>query len=154
MITISAYIIARRFLGLAEIAGVVHNPQIVAFHQLDNPWISDDETPWCSSFVNYVAWLCSLQRSKSPAARSWLNVGHPIDISDACKDADVVILKRGSGMQPGPEVTDAPGHVGFYSEFNLQGGILLLGGNQGNAVSIKAFNTSNILRVMRLEEEL
>ena len=55
-IKITAYKLAERFIGMKEVAGAVHNPQILAMLKLDNAWPVSDEVPWCSAFVNYIAW--------------------------------------------------------------------------------------------------
>ena len=144
----SAYRIAERFVGVKEVAGAVHNPQIVAMLRLDTPAINSDEIAWCSAFVNYVAWLLRLPRSKSLAARSWLTVGTPVPLSEAKTGQDVVIIRRGTTH--GPEVVSgAPGHVGFFA--GLEGDrILILGGNQGNQVSIARFPAEDLLGIRRL----
>jgi uncharacterized protein (TIGR02594 family) len=140
---------AHKFLGLKEIAGATHNPAIVAMLQLDAKWVEDDETSWCSAFVNYVAWLCdATERSKSLAARSWLLVGRSIPLSDAVR-GDLVILTRGKPPQPDASVIKANGHVALYAGQD-EASIQLLGANQGNAVSIASFPKSRILGIRRL----
>jgi uncharacterized protein (TIGR02594 family) len=146
---VSACDIAERFVGVDEVPGSTANPQILSMLRLDADWPEDDSVPWCSGFVNYVAWLLRLPRSKSLLARSWLNIGTPIATKEAKKGFDVVILRRGTGHQPGPENTTAPGHVGFYmSQDHIR--IWLLGGNQGNTVSVKAYDKDRVLGVRRL----
>ena len=147
-IEITAYDLAQRFVGIKEIPGHQDNPQILAMLKLDNNWPENDETPWCSAFVNYVAWLLRLPRSKSLMARSWLNVGTPVELNGAKVGFDVVILSRGKDS-PGPDVLNAPGHVGFYAGQHL-GNVILLGGNQGDAVTIKPFENTRILGIRRL----
>ena len=147
-IEITAFDLAQRFIGVKEISGAASNPQVLAMLQLDTGWPKSDDVAWCSAFANYIAWLLRLPRSKSLSARSWLQVGTPVDITDAVPGFDVVILKRGTGGQPGPEVINAPGHVGFFA--GLEDKILLLGGNQGDAVNISRFPLANILGVRRL----
>jgi len=66
----SPYELAQRFVGLKEVSGNMANPQIMAMLQLDADWPRDDSVPWCSAFVNYIAWLMRLPRSKSLRARS------------------------------------------------------------------------------------
>jgi len=146
---ITAFDIAQRFDGVKELAGSVDNPQIMSMLRLDNSWPENDEVPWCSAFANYVCWLLRLPRSKSLRARSWLTVGHGIELSEAAAGFDVVILKRGAGEQPGPEVLEAPGHVGFYAgRFgNL---IEVLGGNQSDTVKISRYRAESLLGVRRL----
>lgn len=139
---------AKSFIGLKEVAGAASNPAILAMLQLDAKWPTGDETPWCSAFANFVTSNCGLERSRSLAARSWLKVGEPIARPDA-QPGDVVILKRGAGVQPGPEVLNASGHVGFVSGFE-NGKVLVLGGNQGDSVSIAAFPEARVLGYRRL----
>lgn len=149
MITTSAFQIAQRFIGTKEIPGIASNPMVLAMLRLDQEWPAGDEVAWCSGFVNYVAWLLRLPRSKSLAARSWLQIGIPIKLAEARADCDIVILQRGEGKQPGSDVVNAPGHVGFYA--GVQGDdVLLLAGNQGDAVNISHFPQSRILGVRRL----
>ena len=147
---ITPYEVATRFIGIKEMQGHAANPHILAMLQLENPFIVDDEIPWCSAFVNYIVWLMGISRSKSLAARSWLKVGTQIAINDARADADIVVLSRGVGTQPGPDVIAAPGHVGFYSGNDGMGTVLILGGNQGDSVSIKPFPVGHILGIRRL----
>jgi uncharacterized protein (TIGR02594 family) len=149
METTSAFQLAQRFIGIKEVAGVASNPQILAMLQLDQKWPEDDSVAWCSAFVNYVCWLLRLPRSKNLAARSWLRVGIPILLSDASPESDVVILKRGEGTQPGPDVVDAPGHVGFFAGAE-NGFVYLLSGNQGDSVNISRFDAERILGIRRL----
>lgn len=148
---VTAFDIARRFEGLTESPGVASNPQILAMLKLDQRWPGGDEVPWCSAFVNYVAWLLNLPRSKSLAARSWLSVGTPVQWDEAKRGFDVVILQRGSGHQPGPEILQAPGHVGFFASVTSEL-VQILGGNQSDAVSIASFPLSRVLGFRRLYE--
>lgn len=146
---LTAFGIAQKFMGLKEVAGATNNPAIVAMLQLDSKWVQNDETAWCSAFVNWICWLMGAPRSKSLAARSWLMVGQSISLSDAQRGFDVVVLKRGKDPQPGPEVIKAQGHVGFYAGQG-DGTVDLLGGNQGDSVSVQSFPKSRILSVRRL----
>ncbi|KKL45103.1 hypothetical protein LCGC14_2359050 [marine sediment metagenome] len=144
----TAYDIALRFTGIKEVAGTASNPQIMAMLSLDQEWPDDDEVPWCSAFINYVAWLLRLPRSKSLRARSWLRVGQGIPL-DKAEAGDIVVIKRGKGEQPGPEVTDAPGHVGFYA--GRSGDLIeILGGNQSDTVKVSRYPASRLLGVRRL----
>ena len=106
-IEVTAYSLAERFIGVDEIEGNASNPHVLAMLQLDQDWPEGGHVPWCSAFMNYVAWLLRLPRSKNLRARSWLQVGRSVDLSDAEVGFDVVVLKRGSGNQPGADVIDA-----------------------------------------------
>lgn len=144
---ITAYQLAERFSGIKELAGSVDNPQIMAMLKLDNAWPQNDEVPWCSAFVNYIAWLLRLPRSKDLRARSWLEVGTPIDLGVASPGFDIVILRRGTN--DGPEVINAPGHVGFYAG-NDDEWVEVLGGNQSNTVKVSRYKMSDLLSVRSL----
>lgn len=149
---VTPFDLAQRFIGLKEIPGSKSNPQVLAMLKLDGDWPEDDAVPWCSAFANYPCWLLRLPRSKSLRARSWLRVGKAIKLEDAKPGYDMVILKRGDGVQPGPEVIDAPGHVGFFA--GLDGSrVWLLGGNQGDAVNVSSFPAEDVIGVRRLYEE-
>ncbi len=119
-------IIAEAELGVAEFPGARHNNRIVEYHDTTGLSTNDDETPWCSSFVNWVFDQLGMARTKSAAARSWLQWGQ--DISNAPRTGAVVILWRGSP-------NSASGHVGFLDHFDERGRVWLLGGNQHNRVS-------------------
>lgn len=137
--SITAYLLARRYLGVKERRGSQHHPLIQWWFELCQYGPNTaDETPWCSAFINGIAWELDLPRSKSAAARSWLNVGRPVILDDAIAGFDVVILERGTG-----------GHVGFYDSHSVQT-VSLLGGNQTDAINVQAFNRARVLGVRRL----
>jgi uncharacterized protein (TIGR02594 family) len=135
-----------------ELPGGKDHPFIQWCHMLcglgpDTP----DEIAWCASFINAICFLQGLPRTKSAAARSHLRLPREITLVDARIGYDIVIFKRGKGPQPGPEVLDAPGHVGFYS--GVQGeGVWILGGNQKNGVTRQWFPTADIIGIRRLKE--
>lgn len=150
VVELTAFDLAQRYAGIKEYEGGKDHPLIQWWLSLcgfgtDSP----DETPWCSAFVNGIAWELRLPRSKSAAARSWLMVGSHIQISEAVPGFDVVILQRGDGPQPGPDVIAAQGHVGFFAGQDEES-ISVLGGNQGNSVSTARFLKERVLGIRRL----
>lgn len=142
----TAFQLAQRFVGeVRELPGTADHPFIQWAHQLCGLGSNQpDEVPWCSSFCNAVAWLLRLPRSKSAAARSWLTVGVAIDIREAKAGAnDIVVLKRGQNP--------VQGHVGFFAGFDpVKGTVEVLGGNQGNAVTVASFKEVDVLSIRRL----
>ena len=67
-------------LGQKEIPGQQYNRRIVDYaHEAGFTWVNDDETPWCSIFINWVAKKTGLQTSDKLNARSWLLVGLNVD---------------------------------------------------------------------------
>ena len=133
--------------GTTELKGGRDNPVIVAMsHIAGASWVDEDSVPWCSAAVAWAAILLDLPcpTSKILRARSWLTVGRPVEVGEGALGFEVVVLKRGGGNQPGPEVLDAPGHVGFLwgcSDKN----VMLLGGNQNDSVCLKTYPRSLVL---------
>lgn len=141
MKTVTIWDLANRFVGIREVPGKVSNALVLAMLQLDSTWPQDDEVPWCSAFVNYLAWMMRLPRSKRLNARSWLGVGTPVDEPEV---GDVVVFWRGD-----PE--GAQGHVGLFAGWGEnREKVLVLGGNQNNEVNISAYPASRLLGFRRL----
>jgi uncharacterized protein (TIGR02594 family) len=147
----TAFELAQRFLGeVRELPGSQQHPFIQWCHLVSGLGPNTpDETPWCSSFANAIAWMLRLPRSKSAHARDWLNIGSVITLQFAAPGYDVVILKRGGSDQPGASVLSAQGHVGFYAGHSGDR-ISVLGGNQGDSVSIVTFPMEQVLGIRRL----
>ena len=149
MIQDHAFELAERYVGTKEVGGKMDNPLVLAMLRLDAKWPSADSVPWCSGFVNWICWHARLPRSKDLRARSWLTVGKGIPL-DKAEPGDIIVLQRGGGEQPGPEIIDAPGHVGFYAgRFNEF--IEVLGGNQSDQVKISRYPANRLLGVRRLK---
>lgn len=125
-------VIARKELGQKEIAGEQDNQRILEYHKATALKASDDETPWCSAFVNWVMQQVGVEGTRSAAARSWLTWGKEIKEPKA---GCIAVLRRGSGWK---------GHVGFVVGCH-DDTIALLGGNQGDAVSVAWYPTSKVL---------
>jgi uncharacterized protein (TIGR02594 family) len=131
------YQIAMAELGQQETAGTAHNPRIVEYHQATGLRAQDDETPWCGAFVAWCLNAADIPYDKTSAAsaRAWLDWGRELKRPTiGC----VVVFWRGrrDGWQ---------GHVGFYAGRDAQGRILVLGGNQGNAVSVRPYSADQLL---------
>ncbi|GJM34849.1 MAG: hypothetical protein DHS20C18_38500 [Saprospiraceae bacterium] len=132
-------------LGVKEVPGIQgNNPQIVKFAQEAGfPTIRDDETAWCSVFMNWVAKESGYERSKSALARSWLNTGMTIIQPEP---GDVVVYWR-------VDRHSIFGHVGLFMGYSVDHTrIYTLGGNQGNAVSISAYKAEQVLGFRRLRK--
>ncbi len=139
---------ASQYLGMREVPGHKSNPAILAMLKLDARWPTDDAVPWCSGFANWIAFNMGLERTKSLRARSWLRVGKPVTAQNITGNT-VAIFQRGRGRQPGPDVINAPGHVAFVS--HVEGSrVWVVGGNQGDKVSLKAYPISKVLGYRRL----
>jgi hypothetical protein len=64
--------VAMREIGQKEIRGPEHNPRIIEYHAATTLKASTDETPWCSSFVNWCLRQVSIAGTNSAAAVSWI----------------------------------------------------------------------------------
>lgn len=147
----SGYDIANVLVGVTERPGAATHPMIAwAFELCGMPPNTADEVAWCGAFQMLTAYLAAEPYPSLPArARSWLTVGTSVKLADA-KPGDTVILMRGTGTQPGPEVLKAAGHVGRFAGARADGKeIILLGGNQGNSVSFVRFPVARLLGIRR-----
>lgn len=129
---------ARKRIGTAETVGKAHNPvllgwlaQMGQYSSESRAWWDDDETPWCGLFVGHV-----LGQSGRFVIKNWFRASawnDPETQSRLDKPAYgcIVTFTRHGG-----------GHVGFVVGQDQAGRLLVLGGNQGNRVSIAAFDKS------------
>lgn len=124
---------ARRYIGVREIRGPRHEPVIRRWLRRLQAWWDDDETPWCGVFVAAVMEESGVKPPEHwYRARAWLDWGNPIGTpAVGC----VVVFERGP----------TSGHVGFVVGLDTHGNLLVLGGNQGDAVTIAAFPQSRVL---------
>lgn len=117
---------ARRYIGTREIPGARHEPKILAWWKaIRRGGIKDDETPWCAAFVGGCLEAVGLVSTRFESAASYLSWGQRLEAPEV---GAVVVFTREGG-----------GHVGFVVGRDYAGNLLVLGGNQGNAVSIAAF---------------
>jgi uncharacterized protein (TIGR02594 family) len=119
--------IASSQLGTKEISGNKHDPTIIKFHATTSGKFKDDETPWCSSFVNWTFIQSGFVGTNSASALSWRNWGQNLGNTPAY--GSVAVFNYGGGK----------GHVGFVAGKNISGSLILLGGNQSNQVKYSAF---------------
>lgn len=123
---------AKKHLGLKEIPGTKHNPIIVGWLKAMGAWWNDDETPWCGVMVGHCMKVAKLSYPKLyMRASEWANWGVKLD---APIDGCVVVFSRKGG-----------GHVGFVMGETKDGFLSVLGGNQGNAVTIAKFDKARVV---------
>lgn len=116
-----------------------HESRIVEYHKATSLKATDDETPWCSSFVNWVMRQAGYLGTNSAAARSWVAWG-----SELVKPAygSVTVIKR-KGQKKDAATGSATGfHVAFFDSTS-DNHIRLLGGNQGDSVKYSNFNLAS-----------
>lgn len=123
---------ARRYVGMAEIPGKQHNPTIQNWLRTLKAWWADDETPWCGTFV---AHCCRTANRDIPKdwfrALAWADAGERLT---APAYGCIAVFSRTGG-----------GHVGFVVGRDRSGNLMILGGNQGNKVSIAKFSKDRVV---------
>jgi uncharacterized protein (TIGR02594 family) len=124
--------VARRNLHVVETPGKTTTPAIARWLLNLKAWWRDDETPWCGVFV---AECLREANQRLPRhwyrALAWNDWGLPLDRPTlGC----LVVFARSGG-----------GHVGFYVGHDERGRPMVLGGNQGNRVSIAPFDPARIV---------
>lgn len=120
---------ARSHIGLREVKGPRHAAEIVQFwRDIKRGGIKDDETPWCAAFVGAVLERVGIRSTRFESARSYEAWGTPLARPVA---GCVVVFTRQGG-----------GHVGFVVGEDKAGNLLVLGGNQGDEVNVRAFPRS------------
>jgi uncharacterized protein (TIGR02594 family) len=115
--------VAKRELGTQEMRGSANNPRVLAYHATTSLHARNDETAWCSAFVNWTMQQAGYQGTGSAAARSWSTWGQAVQ-RDAqhVRPGDVIVFPRGSNP--------AQGHVAIVSEVRADGSVVVIGGNQ------------------------
>ena len=119
---------ARHFMGMKEIAGAKSNPTIISWAQKLGGWIkgfySNDDIPWCGLFIAHCIGE-TLPTEHLPAnplgALNWSTFGKQLK---APLLGAILTFHRTGG-----------GHVGMYVGED-SAAYHVLGGNQGNSVSI------------------
>lgn len=111
--------------GLAEVAGHGDNPDVLKLaREAGIPGYTRDEIPWCGLAVGWAAWKAGFERPANPLwALDWLKFGNPAEPMLG----DVMVFARAGG-----------GHVGLYVGEDATHWHVL-GGNQGDEVSIRRF---------------
>lgn len=128
--------------GIKEIPGKANNPEVVKyFREIGQTRITNDETAWCSAFINWCAKKAGLEMSNILTARSWLSIGKKKTKAEL---GDVLIFWR-------ENINTWKGHVGiFINEDDTY--YWVLGGNQSNSVCIKKYPKYRLLGIRQLNK--
>lgn len=126
--------IALAELGAREFPGDRDNPRVIEYlhsTSLSAPMNNNDETHWCSAFVNWCVERSGFEGTDSAWARSWLNWGQRITTP---RRGCIVVFSRGT----------VSGHVAFF-ERQTATTVRVLGGNQQDEVNFSSFPKSRVL---------
>lgn len=125
---------AWRELGQRERAGRASNARIAAmYREAGHAGVISDETPWCAAFVAACLERAGVRSTRSLMARSYVRHGVALDHP---RLGAVAVLSRGTDP--------ALGHVGFVVG-ETRDALYLLGGNQGDSVSVAPFAKSRLV---------
>jgi uncharacterized protein (TIGR02594 family) len=116
--------IARGELGQRDYPGPRHNPRVIEYLNTTGYQANNDETSWCSAFVNWCMLKARQRGTNNAAARSWLTYGQALG---SPRPGCIVVLWRESP-------SSWKGHVGLFEGFDVGNRVRLLGGNQGGGV--------------------
>lgn len=131
---------AEKCLGVREIKGEKHNPEILQmWKDARLSGIKDDETPWCAGFACAVLERSGIRSPRSAASRSFVDWG--VSLGTPIFGCLVVFSRDGGG------------HVGFVVGRNARGDLMVLGGNQSDEVNVRAFKRDRVLAYVWPEGE-
>ena len=129
------YDAAAKYLGTREIPGPGTNSIIKGWIRAAAKWLDydDSSTPWCGCFRGAIGMETSTGvPAEHYRAKNWLKWGSGVHTIREAIKGDTVILVRKGGF-----------HVALFDR--LAGDyVYLLGGNQGNAVSVAKFPINQI----------
>lgn len=131
--------IAINEIGVKEIEGPESHPRIVEYlktcESLPESMKINDETAWCSAYVNWCVIQAGLKGTNKANARSWLGWGQKIDYPNI---GDIIVFYRGkrSGWS---------GHVGFNMGQDRHGNWNVLSGNQSDMVCVQPYPDPRVL---------
>lgn len=120
--------------GVREISGAGDSADVISYYkEAGHASIQHDEIAWCAAFAGTMLKRAGIAGTGSLLARSYLGWGVPVETA---RLGAIAVLERGN--DPGA------GHVGFVVGAAGKR-IFLLGGNQGDAVSVAAFDLARVI---------
>ena len=128
-------------LGVKERKGSLHNTRILEYHAtttLGDWGRSRDETPWCSSFINWCFVKAGVEGTDNALARSWATWGEKVPLSDWLPGDVIVIKRRRKGSD---RRTGSRGGYHVLLPYRITSRYVIgIGGNQKNSVSFARFS--------------
>ena len=120
---------AFNYKGMREIVGIRHNSNIIKWLINLGAWWRDDETPWCGTFVAHC-----LTTTKRAIPTFWMR-------AKAYASNGTVLSQPAYGCL-GVMSRKGGGHVCFIIGQTSDNRLVVIGGNQNNAVSVASYPRS------------
>jgi uncharacterized protein (TIGR02594 family) len=128
--------IAKKEYGQKEIVGTKHNNRIIAYHKTTTLRATNDETAWCSSFVNWCLAQTGIEGTNSAAAVSRLRWGK----HSAPKNGAITVIYNKKSANSSLSLSG--NHTAFFVR-QTKTHYILLGGNQSNQVKASYYPKSS-----------
>ena len=131
---------ARRLIGTREVPGAGNNPVIMSWGNRLGARVlgiayGNDGVPWCGLFSAWCVHHAGLAPPKiAIRAKSWATWGEALPLNRTPPLGAVAVFERQGG-----------GHVGFVDSVNADGSLNILGGNQGDMVSVRRFGRDRLI---------
>lgn len=122
--------VAKQYIGTEEIQGEKNEPRVLKWWKLIRMNYTSDEIAWCAAYVGGVLEEIEIASTRSAWALDYKHWGQACDLTFGA----IAVFRRESG-----------GHVGFVMGADARGNLMILGGNQGNAVNIAPYPRANLV---------
>lgn len=120
----------KQYVGLREVKGARHNPNIQMMLKYLGAWWTDDETPWCGVFTAYC-----LKKNGITIPKHWYRAldykNYGAKLSKPCYGCIAIKTRKGGG------------HVAFVVGKTKDGRLVCLGGNQNDMVCYAVYKASD-----------
>ena len=120
----------KQYVGVREVKGARHNPNIQMMLKYLGAWWTDDETPWCGVFTAYC-----LKKNGIAIPKHWYRAldykSYGAKLSKPCYGCIAIKTRKGGG------------HVAFVVGKTKDGRLVCLGGNQNDMVCYAVYKASD-----------
>lgn len=120
----------KQYVGVREVKGARHNPNIQMMLKYLGAWWTDDETPWCGVFTAYC-----LKKNGIVIPKHWYRAldykNYGAKLSKPCYGCIAIKTRKGGG------------HVAFVVGKTKDGRLVCLGGNQNDMVCYAVYKASD-----------
>lgn len=125
-------------LGTKETPGSKSTAQILEYRTIGKTPLAGEDSivPWCAIFTNACLEASGIKGTRSGMARSYERSPDFVKLAGPALGA--IVCKWRNSPKSGL------GHVGFYAGHDTRGRVVLVGGNQSDAVSKASFDPAQL----------